>query len=286
MKMTGLQHVKELLSTATGTEGSLLIPKKIADTLILEVDKFLIPRSEAAMLFGPGEIPGSSIDVDLVTADSMDVREIGEGADIPLDQAEYTSTNLKPKKYGVSIRITNELMEDSKFNLLQHNVRVAGKRLAENENSLVISDALDNASNTVSGGAAITIANITRAMQYLEDTDYRPTSFFVGMEVLNDLRNIDTFVEANKAGNSEMLDRGFVGTIYGLNVIRVSTNSGMTTTSSYVTDKDEAYAIAEKRPLSVEGFDLPSNDMKATVVTHRIAVKQLRADAIAKITTS
>ena len=47
---------------------------------------------------------------------------------------------------------------------------------------------------------------------------------FVGMEVLNDLRNIDTFVEANKIGNTEMLKRGFLGTIYGLNVIKFSTN--------------------------------------------------------------
>jgi len=287
--MTELKAVKELLQTGMGTEGQLLIPRKIHDTLIQEVDKNLIPRSEAAMYFGSGDIPGSSIDIDLQTADTMDVRLIAEGAEINIDQAAYTSFNLKPVKYGVALRITREMLEDAKWNLLQHNLMVAGKRFAENEQLLVIQDALDNATNTVTGGAAITIANITRAMQYLDDADYTPTSLFVGMEVLNDLRNIDTFVEANKVGNTEMLQRGFLGTIYGLNVIKFSTNAAPSTTYSkyaYVTDRMHAYVIAEKRPVTVENFELPVYDMSAASVTQRLAVRQLRPNAIAKITTA
>jgi len=283
--MANGKYVKELLSTNTGTEGQLLIVRKIHDVLIDEVDKALIPRSEAAMVFGPAQIPGSSIDINLVTADKLDVREIGEGAAIYLDSTEYTSTNIKPKKYGVGLRITKELQEDSMFDVLAHNIKIAGKRMAENENALIIA-ALDNAANTVTGGAAITIANITRAMQYLDDNDYTATTLLVGMEVLNDLRNIDTFVEANKVGNTEMLERGFLGTIYGLNVIKVSSNAGMTSTNAYVYDKTQAYVIAEKRPITIENFDLPHYDMSAVTVTQRIAVAPLRTAAIAKITTS
>ena len=164
--------------------------------------------------------------------------------------------------------------------------KTAGKRFAENENSLIVSDALEQAANTVAGGAAITIANITRAMQYLEDSDYEPTTFFVGAEVANDLRNIDTFVEADKLGSTQMLTTGMIGNIYGMNVIRVSTNAGFTTTYAYVTDKNEAYFIAEKRPMLVENFDLPSYDMSAAAITQRIKVATRRTSAIAKITTA
>jgi HK97 family phage major capsid protein len=287
MKMSKkLKFVKELLSTDDATEGQLLVPRKIHDTLIEEVDKNLIPRSEAALYLGPGDIPGSSVDIDLATPDMMDVRLIAEGTEVIIDAGEYTNSNFKPLKYGVAIRITRELLEDAKWNLLQHSITLAGKRFAENENSLVISDALDSAANTVSGGAAITIANITRAMQYLDDSDYTPTTLFVGMEVLNDLRNIDTFVEANRVGNTDMLQKGFLGTVYGMNVLKVSTNAGMTTTTAYVTDRGHAYAIAEKRPVTVENFELPVNDMSAASITQRIKVKALRTSAIAKITTS
>lgn len=278
--------VKEWLDTGIGTEGQLLIERKIFDELIAEVDKSLIPRALAARYIGPEGIPGSSVDVDLVVENTMDVREVAEGSAIPLDQTEYTSFNLKPKKYGVGIRITKELLEDAKWDLLQANVAMAGKRLAENENSLIVSAALDNADNTVAGGAAVTIANITRAMQHLEDADYSPTDYLVGMEVANDLRNIDTFAEADKFGSREMQERGFVGSIYGMNVYRVSTNAGMTTTSSYVIDRSKAYIIAEKRRATVEQLDLPNYDMSGACVTHRIAIRQLRSAAIAKITST
>ena len=287
--MTELKAVQELLSTGIGTEGQLLIPRKIHDTLIEAVDKNLIPRSEAAIYFGPSDIPGSSIDVDTVTPNTMSVRIVAEGAEIPIDQSEYSSFNLKPDKWGVALRITREMLEDSKWNLLQHNVMISGKRFAENETKLVIQDALDNATNSVSGGAAITIANLTRAMQYLDDADYTPTTLFVGMEVLNDLRNIDTFVEADKMGNRDMLERGFVGTLYGLNVIKFSTNAAPSSTYSkyaYVTDRMHAYVMAEKRPITIENFEMPVYDMSAASITQRIKVRYLRANAIAKITTA
>jgi len=287
--MTELKAVKELLQTGLGTEGQLLIPRKIHDTLIEEVDKNLIPRSEAAIYFGPGDIPGSSVDVNLVTPNEMSIRIVAEGAEIPIDQSAYTGFNLKPVKWGVALRITREMLEDAKWNLLQHNLTVTGKRFAENETKLILQDALDNATNTVAGGAAITIANITRAMQYLDDGDYTPTTLFVGMEVLNDLRNIDTFVEANKVGNTEMLQRGFLGTIYGLNVLKFSTNASPSSTYSkyaYVTDRMHAYVIAEKRPVTIENFEMPVYDMSAASVTQRIKVRHLRAQAIAKITTA
>ncbi len=284
--MTEYKAVQELLSTGLGTEGQLLIPRKIHDTLIEEVDKNLIPRSEAALMFNSGDIPGSSVDVDLVTPRRMDVRIVAEGAEIPIDQSAYGSFNMKPVKWGVALRITREMLEDGKWNLMEHSVRVAGKRFAENETSLIVSDALDNANSTVAGGTAITIANITRAMQHLDDEDYTPTTLFIGMEVLNDLRNIDTFVEANKVGNTEMLARGFLGTIYGLNVIKVSTNAGMTTTTAYITDRAHAYVIAEKRTITLENFELPVYDMSAASITQRIKVRHLRVEAISKITTS
>ena len=43
--MTEMKYVKELLSTGTGVEGSLLIVKKIHDKLVEEVEKRLIPRT-------------------------------------------------------------------------------------------------------------------------------------------------------------------------------------------------------------------------------------------------
>ncbi len=281
------KKIQEYITTDDGVEGTLLIPKLIMPTLIEEVDKNLIPREMASIVWNPTQIQGSSFTVDLETPNTMDVREVGEGAEIPLDNIGFTTVTYTPLKYGVAIRITREMMEDSQFELLQRNVRTAGKRFAENETNLILG-ALDGADATTAGGAAITIANITESMFDVEQNDFTPTDFLVGNEVLQDLRNIDTFVEANKAGNTDMLNRGFRGTLYGLNVARFSTNAGANAvrTSSYVFDRSQAYGIAIKRDITVENFDLPTYDMQGAAITQRIDVQLLRSTAVSKITTS
>lgn len=284
--MNSYKFVQEDLRTDIGTQGQLLVPRTIYDQLIPEHQKSLIPRELAAYYFGPAQIAGYSIDVNMEAINLMTVRQVGEGHEIWKDDPEYTNVNIRPIKYGVRINITREMMEDSKFPLLQRAAALAAKKFAENETSRIIAESLDSAANTVAGGATVTIANITRAMQYLEDADFEPTDILVGMEVANDLRNIDTFFEADKNGGVSPLTNGFVGSIYGMRAWRVSTNAGMTTTSSYVLDRKYAYALAEKRPVTVEGYNLATHDTQGIAVTQRIASAVLRSSAIAKITSS
>jgi hypothetical protein len=184
------------------------------------------------------------------------------------------------------------MMEDAQFDILQRNIRTAGIRFAENETKLILG-ALDGANSTVTGGASITIANITEAMYNIEgaSADFKATDFLIGKEVLNDLRNIDTFVEANKAGNTEMLSRGFIGTLYGMNVATFSSSTTVVPAAAnakyaYVFDRGQAYGIAIKRDITFEGFVLPSFDMEGAAVTQRLDVKLLRSTAVSRITTS
>jgi hypothetical protein len=122
-------------------------------------------------------------------------------------------------------------------------------------------------------------------MQYLEDLDFTATDLIVGPEVANDLRNIDTFVEADKLGSREAFENGLIGKIFGMDVFEASPLA-ITTTSAYVFDRNHAFAIAEKRPLTVEKYDEVSRDISGAVITQRLKVSTLRAGAIAKITTS
>ena len=264
------------------TEGSLLIPKTIYNTLINAVNKKLIPRELAAIYVGPAGIPGSSIDLNLEEADSMKVFRVAEGAVVPIDNPSYKSRNFKPVKYAVRPMITKEMLEDGKWNMLDHAVMRAGQEFAENENELI--ESALNTTNSVSGGSAVTLANITRAMQYLRQYNYTPTDIIVGYEALNDLENISTFVKANEAGSDEMMKTGFVGTIYGMKVWYPG--STWTATTCWVIDRNHAFVIVEKRPVTVDRYNIPQNDMQGVVITTRIAVGYLRDYAICEITTS
>jgi len=282
------KYLKEYIDQGDATEGSLLIPKKIYDTLIDAVDKKLLPRSEAGWYLGPAQIPGSSIDIDLENVNTGKVRQVAEGAEFWLDKPTWSSTNLKPLKYGVAIRITEEMLEDAKWNMLERSISTLGKRFAENETSLILT-ALYGASDSVTGGAAITIANISRAVQYLEDNDYEATSMYVGNEVASDIRQIDTFMEVDKHGNDEVNRSGFLGVIYGMRLYRFSTNAAPSSTYSkyaFVFDKVHAYAIAEKRPVTLKKFSLETFDMEGAILSQRIVVKLIRDYAVCTITTS
>jgi len=285
-------RIQEYITRDTGVAGTLLIPKLIMPVLVDEVDKHLLPRELAAIFQTPAQTSnqGESWTINLIKADSMDIRQVGEGAEIPMDALEYdTNVTIEPIKYGVAIRITREMMEDSQIDLLQRHLKYAGKRFAEKETELIITE-LNSTTNAVSGGAAITIANIAEGMNYLERYDYTPSDFIVGDNVLQDMRNIDTFVEADKAGNTDMMKTGFLGTIFGMNVVRFSRNATSAPSTyclyAYIIDRDNSFVISYKRDITIENFDLPTFDMQGAAVTMRIDVEALRDYATCEITTA
>jgi len=284
-------RIQEYITTDTGVAGTLLIPKVIAPILRDEVDKHLIPKELCAMYWSASQTKnfGSSWNVNQVDPDSMDIRKVGEGAEIPMDAIDTETRELTPVKYGVAIRITKEMMEDSQFDMFQRNIKYAGKRFAEKETELIIT-ALNATTNAVTGGAAITIANIAEGMNYLERYDYSPTDMLIGDEVLQDMRNIDTFVEADKAGNTEMIKTGFLGTLFGMKCAKFSRNATPTPGTyckyAYVIDRNESYTIGYKRDITVENFDLPTYDMSGAAITMRVDVKYLRDYATCEITTT
>src|SRR3990167_413735 len=132
MNMTEqFKYIKELLSTASGTQGTLLIPRKILGRLIQEVEKRLIPVELAAINAGPSDVPGASLDINLFDVNSANARLVSEGAEFHLDTPSFSNVNVKPLKYGLAIKITGEMKEDSQFNLEQESIRYAGRKIAE-----------------------------------------------------------------------------------------------------------------------------------------------------------
>lgn len=273
-------------STATVASGALLEETRIYDTLISAVRKKLIGRQFARLVLGPEAVPGGSIDINLQTPESMTVFKVSEGAEVPLDTEAYTTFTVTPSKYGVRILINDEMSEDSKFDLLRLNIETAGYKLADNEDTLIINEldtASSNAGNTVTGGTAATISDILTAAKNLRDNRYQGKVLLLGSEVLLDLQQIDTFVEADKVGNRDTLANGFQGRIYGLDVVF---SHNVDNQSAYVIDPDHAFMLVEKRPITMETYRDAARGSTIVVVTQRIAARRIREEAVSKITTS
>lgn len=277
-------------STANTATTSYLIPRTLFPQVMDAVRKKLILRGLAARVFGPSSIPGRTLvlpqQAEFTANNALAVNRVGEGGEVPLVQSEWTSLTLTPVKYGARIGVTKEMMEDGIIDLLSYHAELAGYEFADNEESLIVSQ-LDAAStaasnNVANSNATLPVTDITEAMQNLEAANYRPTHLIVGAEVANDLRNIDTFTEADKSGMNDP-SQPLIGKIFGMKVL-VSNN--VSSVLAYVIDASHAFVIAEKRPLTVERYADYARDTGFVVVTQRVAVSYLRAGAVSEITTT
>jgi HK97 family phage major capsid protein len=277
-------------STASSQTTSYLVPRTLLPEVMNAVRKKLVLRGLAARVFGPSSIPGRTLvlplQAEFTANNALQVLQVGESAEIPLVQTEFTSLTLTPVKYGARVGVSKEMMEDGIIDLLSYHAELAGYEFADNEESLIVSvlDAASSAAsnNVANGNATLPVSDITAAMQNLEAANYRPTHMVCGAEVVNDLRNIDTFVEADKAGMNDP-SQSLVGRIFGMSVV-VSTN--VTATLAYVLDASQAFVIAEKRPLTVERYSDFARDSGFVVITQRVSVGALRNGAVSEITTT
>jgi len=274
----------------TSATGALTIPKQLFQTLIGAQKRNMLWRPLAAFSVGPSGIPGSSIDIDMEVEEhtGIDMAHVAEGAEAPDMVLQLETYNVKPIKYMLRLPITVEMMEDGKFDLMARSFSIAGYKAAKKQDSLIIDQVDADAANTTTGGATMTVANITRGMQYLEDEAYNPTDFIVGTEVVNDIRNNSLFVQADQSGVSNP-SQSLIGRIFGMRVW-VCNNFGRGNASNkkyaYIIDKAHAFMYAEKRPVTVKNFDQIWKDVKNGVVSMRFAAESHRANAIFKLTTT
>ena len=275
-------------STASTSTGSYLIPRQLYGVVEKSVRRKLLLRGLAAKIFGPKDIPGRAFVAPLqVDGNFMDVDPVAEGSVVPLTESTFENITITPVKYGARIAITKEMEEDGIISLADFYAEQAGYQFAVNEESLIVTQ-LDAASTAAShdvsnSNATLPISDVTEAMQNLEADNYEPSHIIVGVEVLNDLRNLDAFFDASKSGGQNAVSTRMPGSIYGMKVV---VSNSVTSTLAYVIDARHAFVGAEKRPLTIERYAEPQYDTGYVVATQRIAYRYWRANATSEITTS
>lgn len=272
-----MPKLMELFTTDSAPEQILT---DIYRTVTEAVKQKLIGTSLVGFRLGPQDIKGTNLNLVAQTKNSFTVGQpIGEGAEFPIQTEDTFRYNTVIAKYGTRPLVTKEMTEDSLFAVMQRNLANSGFEMARKIDRIILAAARQGAGATTSGGANVTIGNITESMFDLESNDYTPTDYVLGPQVTWDLRNIDTFVEADKSGVNNP-SQSFIGRIFGMNVwqsnniVTSRTATSTNTTDSIVLDKAHALAYAEKVPLSVRQYEDVTRDLLG-------AVLRIRADAFA-----
>jgi len=273
-------------TTAGSSTGSYTIPRTLFSRLLKQNRTKLVLRALAAIIVGPSGVPGSSVDMTIQLRDTMGVYRLGPGSEIPFDAEKYSGFNVKPIKYGVRVDIPKEFEEDSNWGMLQLNTDTAAYQIADNEESLIIST-LDTGSGETGGtrvansNASLGPSDIIAGFKGIREENYNPTHLLIGAECESDLYLVDTFIEADKIGISDPSKR-LIGKIYGMKVIM---SNNISAKYAYVLDKQHAFMLVEKRPVTIEKYKAPERDSRGFVATQRIAARYIHPGAISRIIT-
>jgi HK97 family phage major capsid protein len=224
-------------------------------------------------------------------------NEVAEGAKIEIDTQEYSKLDIAITKYGVRPLITNELIEDGLFPVIELEIKKAGARL-ENKLNRVILNALINGTtanatpiaNTVNpAGPHIAVADIARAIGEVKKDNYLPDILVTHPTAEAWLFQDSNIAYASYMGSAGPITSGNFPRILGLSPYTCTATDGAspvwddTTAASDITafiiSKNDCGVLTMRRDLTVEQYDDPIHDLVGIAFTMRYGADVLQANA-------
>ena len=296
--------LKEFLikSGTTGVAGAAyLVPTKIHDILYSAARPYDIVPLIGKVLTG---WEGGAITIDITKDESMRAREYGSGGKLPVDTVEtIDSPTITPKAFGMNIPITNSLIEDAQFDLIEWHIEQAAKAMGRKASNLAITVLKaatdgDGTKNTGTSGDADetmftqgTTTDIVTAIRKLGDDEFVPDTLLCTSEAWGH----SIMMHAAAANlNQANVAAGYNNKISILDVLinnspelHASTDAlGATFTNciSVIFDRKNALLTGRKRWLRLEGYADPVDDLTGIVVTGRQDSISIYNDAVYRLT--
>jgi len=222
--------------------------------------------------------------------------DVAEGAAIPIDTETFHTTDLVIKKIGTRPIITNELIEDGLWDMVEFELMRAGQKLEHKLNYDVINEATDKSAtgypaiSNVDAGTDFTLANLLEAIRDILNYDYIPTDMIMTPFAENKLISSNNLLQAHMAGSDAALRNYDVGKIFGLKLHRLSVDGWTTGTYKWNSGNDTAHdvhalvcdpsycMIGMRRDITVEQYDDPIHDLVGLSATMRYGVKTVQPE--------
>lgn len=211
-------------------------------------------------------------------------EEIAGGAEIPVNTTYYSSGSVDIKSYGARARITEELIEDAEFSIIELELNHLGEAIENKLNQVAIETLIDGAvsANDVDASSApLKYEHIGDAYETLGSLGWKPTDIIfrpraVGQLVTNTPKNI------NYDG----------GNLFGLksHILDTSSDSWNDTdsaTNSYglLLDKDNYGFIAMRKDMTISEYKEPIDDLTNLIVSIRFGVGVTHDNAAVRLLT-
>ena len=224
----------------------------------------------------------------------MQPKPTSSGAAAPTETPGAVKATLSPKSFNVAPRITNDLLEDAGFPLIEWCLTQAGQQLGQYATDLAIADVVaaadgDGTQVSVTAGAdTTTSAHAVESIRELGSEFWNPNTMICTYEAWGDA--IQT--TAAYAGTSyPSIPTGYDAKFLCCDVIfnnsknlHAGVTAGkMTNCVTMMLDRTAALLCGRKRWLRIDNYSNPVRDLAGAVVSCRQDSVTLYKDATAKI---
>jgi HK97 family phage major capsid protein len=203
--------------------------------------------------------------------------EVSEAGAIPIDTQTYSKVDIAIKKYGTRPVITNELIEDSQFDVVAMELKKAGARM-ENKLNRVVLNAMINGTRCIStntmnpAGTHIAVSDIALAAKKVKKYNWMPDTLVTHPTAEAYLLQDSNLVYAAYAGSTTPLLTGNIPKIMGLTPYTCTATDKATgpvwddTTAgsdiyALVFSKADFAMIRMRKDLTVTDYDDPIHDL-------------------------
>lgn len=219
-------------------------------------------------------------------------EDVAEGSKVPIDTQVYTKKDIVIKKIGTRPLITNELIEDSLFDIAQLELSKAGARMENKLNRDLLVELCSDQGVTATdpANAHLEVSDLATSRAAIEAYNYIPDTLILHPSAEGYLLQDSNLVYASYAGQNSTLTTGKIPKIMGLTPKTMSVTTGSTSYywdgtdsathwNALVMDAKATAYLAMRRDLTVEEYDDPIHDILGIACTMRYGTEVIRNTA-------
>ena len=227
-----------------------------------------------------------------ITASGTYSNQVAEGAQIPVRTQDYSTLTFTAKKYAERVVVSSELMDDSFVNLMDQELRFAGRRIENQLNQDAITELIDTCStNEVdTAGTNQGIKAVAAAVSKVRASGFTPDTLVMHPEA--EALVLQEFVPTNYYPTESIVNTGMVPNILGLKTYTCGVVDNGTQEWGYAADGEIGMmvfdsvavgAIGMRMDMNITEYEDPVRDASGATVISRFDVEVALEQAGARI---
>jgi len=280
-----VEPVRELL-LSTAIESTTLIQTEMHATVLEGAEPWKCMRQACTVL----PMKANTLTIPVGEVGSY-APEVAEGAEIPISDQDYTAVTLTAKKYGVRPMITDEMVADALYPVIEMEIRKAGAKLENTLNQIALTNLIDNTSANEhdTGGNNQGIKAIASAIKKVKADGFIPDRIVLHPDA--EALIMADYIPTGYVG-AEAAQSGKLPNLLGLSPFITNVADASSQTWEYNSDGDigmvvfdsgNSTVIGERQPITIKRYEDIVRQLQGGTVSARWAVGTLQANAGARI---